>query len=43
MKQDSLDPELNNKSDEWKLWTPEELLPTLLHEFRNPIMILKVG
>jgi len=38
---DSSNPESNNKSDEWKSWTPKEFLATTLHELRTPIILIK--
>jgi signal transduction histidine kinase len=35
---------LNNegeKSEEWRSWTPEAFLSTLVHELRTPLMAIK--
>jgi signal transduction histidine kinase len=31
----------NKDSDEWKSWPPDFFLSVLLHELRNPLMLIK--
>ena len=38
---DSSNTESENNLDNWKSSTPEEFLATMLHELRNPMMIIK--
>lgn len=38
---DSSNSESENKRDDWKSWTPEVFLATILHELRTPMMIIK--
>ena len=34
-------PNSENKPDVWKLLTPQEFISVMLHELRNPVMVIK--
>lgn len=38
---DSSNIENNSNLDDWKSWLPEEVLLTIIYEFRTPLMIME--
>jgi signal transduction histidine kinase len=34
-------PDSENSSEAWKLLTPKEFISVMLHELRNPVMVIK--
>ncbi|HEX5940779.1 MAG TPA: histidine kinase dimerization/phospho-acceptor domain-containing protein [Anaerolineales bacterium] len=37
----SLNNDLNNNRDDWRSWSPQMFLTSLLYELRTPVMVIK--